>query len=340
MMRKNYLWLSAIALTLYGAIVFTACTSNEADPLEPAAKADINEVNFPDANFRKFLLEQNYGKDGILTAEEIREIHVMDVSEKEICSLKGIELFTALDTLNCSSNDITALDLSRNTALRNLDCSFCGMASLDVSGNKELRRLRCSFNQLTALDVTRNELLADLDCGFNDLTELDVSKNTVLKELGCHSNNLISIDVSRNLELYDLQCSNNEMPTIDVSMLTALTKLYCGGNQLTALDVSKNTALTRLYCEKNQLTVLDIPKNTALTALFLFRNNISGKSMDDLISSLPQNTSSESFMFGAIDNREGDEKNIVTPSQAAAAKQKGWSPVYWDDDEEEWIEIE
>ena len=62
--------------------------------------------------------------------------------------------------------------------------------------------------------------------------------------------------------------------------------------------------------------------------------------MDDLISNLPQNTSSESFMFGAIDNSEGDEKNIVTSSQAAAVRQKGWSPVYWDGDEEEWIEIE
>ena len=37
------------------------------------AKADveINSANFPDANFRNYLLDQEYGKDGIITDSEI-----------------------------------------------------------------------------------------------------------------------------------------------------------------------------------------------------------------------------------------------------------------------------
>ena len=32
----------------------------------------INEENFPDKNFRAVLMSQSYGKDGIITKEEIK----------------------------------------------------------------------------------------------------------------------------------------------------------------------------------------------------------------------------------------------------------------------------
>ncbi|MBO7068498.1 MAG: hypothetical protein J6W52_07455 [Bacteroidaceae bacterium] len=35
------------------------------------ADVEINETNFPDANFRSYLLAQTYGADGVLTEEEI-----------------------------------------------------------------------------------------------------------------------------------------------------------------------------------------------------------------------------------------------------------------------------
>lgn len=34
----------------------------------------INEENFPDENFRAYLMRQSYGKDGIITKEEIKNI--------------------------------------------------------------------------------------------------------------------------------------------------------------------------------------------------------------------------------------------------------------------------
>ena len=38
------------------------------------ADVTINETNFPDVNFRNYLLSQSYGKDGMLTDEEIAQI--------------------------------------------------------------------------------------------------------------------------------------------------------------------------------------------------------------------------------------------------------------------------
>ena len=46
-------------------------------PLAASAQGiEINETNFPDENFRSWLLEQNYGADGVITEAEIKGINV------------------------------------------------------------------------------------------------------------------------------------------------------------------------------------------------------------------------------------------------------------------------
>ena len=339
---------------------------------------DITSTNFPDTNFRRWIMEQDYGQDRMLTEDEIKIITSMDVSHKGISTLKGIEYFTSLDTLSCRSNQLTSLDVSKNTALIKLDCGANQLTSLDVSKNTALKYLSCSSNQLTTIDVSKNIALSWLDCRFNQLTSLDVSKNTALTELSCWSNQLTSLDVSNCTALTTLNCDFNQLTSLDVSNCTALTTLDCISNQLTSLDVSKNTALTRLWgysnqltsldvsknteltilnCHSNQLTSLDVSKNTALTTLHCFsnqltsldvsknteltilncqRNQIKGASMDAFIQSLPNMSTNPRFSL--IDNREGDEGNVCTKSQVAAAKAKGWTPLY--NNGSEWVEYE
>ena len=236
--------------------------------------AEINATNFPDANFRNYLLSQSYGEDGELTEDEIKSIISIKVVEKEIASLKGIEFFTALRTLYCENNQLTSLDVSKNTALNDLQCQNNQLTSLDVSKNTALISLDCYNNQLTTLDVTKNTALTSLSCYTNRLTSLDVSKNTALTKLHCHNNQLTSLDVSKNTALKTLYCHNNQLTSLDVSKNTALTTLYCYNNQLTSLDVSKNTALISLDCYNNQLTTHDVTKNTALTSLSCYTNQL------------------------------------------------------------------
>ena len=319
----------------------------------------IDETHFPDANFRNYLLSQSYGKDGVLTEAEIKGIASINVSEKNISSLKGIEYFTALTELSCNSNYLMALDVSKNTALTYLDCYSNRLTALDVSKNTALTYLDCYKNQLTALDVSKNTALTDLycyinqltaldvskntaltwlSCSINQLTALDVSKNTALTYLSCSSNQLTALDVSKNTALTWLSCSSNQLTALDVSKNTALTSLQCYRNQLTALDVSKNTALTSLECSSNQLTALDVSKNAALTYLACYNNVIRGKAMDNLISSLPQNTTNAPHDFYVYNNTESDEGNVCTKSQVTVVKAKGWTPLYYNGTE--WLEYE
>ena len=260
-------------------------TRSKVKPMEELViKVDMEEeLNIPDANFKKYLLENcDMNGDGRLTLSDVEAWNKdkylqkkFDLpSSKIIKSLKGIEYFTALTGLTCMDNSLTTLDVSKNTALEYLNCYRNQLTSLDVNGCTALTRLLCNGNQLTALDVSKNTALAGLECGRNQLTSIDVSRNTALTELDCYENQLTSIDVSKNTALTRLLCSGNQLTTLDVSKNTALRWLWCEDNQLTALDVSKNTALTQLRCYYNQLTTLDLSKNTALTELNCYKNQL------------------------------------------------------------------
>ena len=238
------------------------------------AGVTIDETTFPDENFRKWVLSQKYGKDGILTEEEIAKVESIDVAYQDIKSLKGIEYFTAMEYLLCGSEHLTEIDISKNTKLKWLRCSQSKLTSLDVSKNAALVELRCHNNQLTALDVSNNPLLENLDCESNKLTELDVTHNPALKYLSCYYNPLTSLDVSHNPALESLRCYELPLGTLDVTKNPALQSLVCTGMQLTTLDLSQNPELNYLSCDGNELTTLDITQNPKLYFLRCYGNKL------------------------------------------------------------------
>ena len=205
----------------------------------------INETNFPDENFRNWILSQEYGQDGVLTDAEIAEVTFIAIYEKNVQSLQGIEFFTALESLQCMRNQLTSLDVSKNTLLRVLGCDE---------------------NQLTSLDLSKNTLLMILDCSYNKLTSLDISTLTALESLQCHD------------------------------------------NQLTSLDVS-NTALVYIEC---------------------YRNQLKGTAMEAFVKGLPQITSGKEWDGLMYIVASEDEGNVMTNTQVAVAKAKGWNPHYYD----------
>ena len=160
--------------------------------------------------------------------------------------------------MDCSNNQLTELDVSKNTALTELYCNKNQLTKLDVSNNTALTTLYCASNKLTELDVSNNTALTSLYCASNKLTELDVSNNTVLTRFDFGWNQLTELNVSNNTALEYLNCEFNKLTELDVSNNTALTMLPCGANKLTKLDVSKNTELKWLDCRANQLTSLDV----------------------------------------------------------------------------------
>ena len=251
-----------------------------------AGYVEINETNFPDAKFRSFVKENlDKNKDDILDAGEIAAVKMIEANKMGIKSLEGVGFFTALKTLKCWDNELTGLDLSKNTALKNLQCSNSKLQSLDLSQNPNLTQLYCGRNPLTTLDLSKNAKLKVLNCsGFANrrtkLTELDLSQNTALESLDCSINELKQLNVSGCTALKKLSCSSNQLTTLDVSKNVNLTFLNCGSNQLTALDVSNNPKLEDLSCDYNSLTLLDLSKNPELEILSCRKNGFTSLDLD------------------------------------------------------------
>ena len=191
---------------------YSLTSSNQYEIKVCESGVEINEINFPDANFRSILLQTDQGKDGIFSKSEINGIKYLSLDSKGIYSLKGVEHFTSLIVLNCFGNQLTSLD---------------------------------------------------------------------------------------------------------VSNLTELTTLYCSINELTSLDLSKNTKLKELNCALNK---------------------IKGTAMDELIKSLPPNTTTEFYDFSVLAYDNTIDENVCTKEQAAAAKAKGWMPKFFDGTD--WLEYE
>ena len=205
--------------------------------LDETGDVRIDLAHFPDENFRDRVAFYCGKDDGdALSQDELNGVTELIIDHAYIKDLTGIELFPNLEKLDCKYNNLTRLDVSKNTKLTVLYCESNHLTSLDLSKNTELTELNCQDNQLTSLDLSKNTALTKLDCALNPLTSLDVSNNTALTYLNCNDNQLTSLDLSKN---------------------TALTKLGCHDNQLTSLDLSKNTALDTLDCSgnKRQITV-------------------------------------------------------------------------------------
>jgi hypothetical protein len=231
----------------------------------------------PDANFEQALIDLGYDTgvpNGLVVTANVNTITYLNVDGKNISDLTGIEDFTALTDLVCSSNQLTSLDVTQNTALTYLYCTSNQLTSLVVTQNTALTNLACVSNQLTSLDVTQSTALISLHCFSNQLTSLDVTQNTALTSLYCSSNQLTSLDVTQNTALITLHCSSNQLTSLNVTQNTTLTSLYSEANQLTSLDVTQNTALHSLLFLSNQLTSLDVTQNTALTHLSFAFNQL------------------------------------------------------------------
>ena len=263
--------------------------------------AIINATNFPDANFRSYLLGL-YPK-GYITQTDVNNCTTMNVSGKSISNLQGIKYFTALKELRCYNNPMTSLDVSGLTALTYLDCShpntYTGtkLTSLNVSGCTNLETLYCSSNNISSLSVS----------DFTNLKNLDCSYNTSLTTLNCYRNNLTTLNVAGCYALKELLCFENANLAAITGLIhcTAITYLDCEdcaitsltavknmgniatllarNNKLTSLEVtnksklktlrvSGNTTLTDLQCNNNDLTTLNVTGCTALKELRCYEN--------------------------------------------------------------------
>ena len=171
-----------------------------------SAGVAIDNTNFPDANFRTVVENFDTNKDGSLSDTEIAAVEAIDCYGKGISNLKGIEYFTSLDILWCADNQLTALDVSKNTALTDLDCRKNQLTSLDVS-NTNMDDLDCDDNiYQIVVGNDRTFDLSTLPGNFNVAKTSDWSGGTV-------SGNTLTVDSDQDSVTYKYDCGKDKQRT-------------------------------------------------------------------------------------------------------------------------------
>lgn len=271
----------------------------------------------PDDNFEQALIDLGYdygSPDNYVPTTNISTLKNLDVAGKNIFDLTGIEDFVGLDSLDCSLNKLSSLNISNNTNLKKLSCYSNYLTELDVHSDTLLISLSCGDNKLSTLDVSKNTNLVQLVCNGNALTELDVSENSELLILNCNSNHIAGsgLDLSKNTKLVQLFCSNNKLTTIDVTANTTLEEFVCASNYLSGLNVLNNAALVKLDCSLNYLTSLDVSGNVNLTELNCNTNQL--KSLNFSLNTLLRNLSCDNNQLTSLNVTSNDSLRTISAS--------------------------
>lgn len=199
-------------------------------------------VNIPDANFKSFLVNTiDENNDGEIQLSEAEKTFALDCSNQDIKDLTGIEAFKYLETLNCSSNELTLLKLN---------------------DNKFLKQLKCNNNQLSTLIADKIDLDL-LECSNNIFEEINLESFTSLKTLNCSSNKLKTLSLQNNTNLVDLNCNLNNITALNLIRNNVLEKILCKENQLEILDMgNKSNALIQEFdATNNNLNCITIDSN-------------------------------------------------------------------------------
>lgn len=293
----------------------------------------INNINFPDAALRSALSSYAKTYNGFLTLSEINNIKNLQLDDKGISSLKGIEYFPNLTYLYCNNNNLTELDISKNPKLKILYCNRNKLTQLDYSANEELSELYCNNNELQSLSGI-HPALTKLQCSGNKISTMTLNAPK-LTSLMCSKNKLTGLGSSHLPELKTLDCSSNQLTYLLIEDCTKLERLYCSSNKLKNLNVSTFASLVYLDCSNNELEYVNMSANTALKTAFVYSNKIK-ISMQTLINNLPEMTTWSSIYLEDLDNPE--EGNVVPFAKTMDARAKKWQPFYNKNDV--WTEYE
>lgn len=192
-------------------------------------KASVNiTADFTDANFRAAVYKEiKKTAPAPILDTDLTNIISLDVPDKSIASLAGIQHFANLKSLDCSGNQLTELPMLPDK-LESLACFGNRLKELPTLPDS-LQSLSCSRNQLTKLPTLPSGL-ENIHCSYNQLTALP-ELPTSLTTLICESNQL------------------TVLPTLPAS----LTMLDCESNQLTAVTLNSGATYVSIDVRYNYM---------------------------------------------------------------------------------------
>ena len=237
---------------------------------------DIANIEYEDCEEDGNFGSNNKGKGYLkLKKENIVLVENLNLAGCEISNISGLEGFTNLKVLNIANNNVSNVDVLKNTSLKDtlealnlnnnkLDNNqirelsvISNLKELYISGmgfssnNSDNIEFINSFTDLTYLDISNN--------GFNDISSLSL---TNLKYLNISSNEINDISIinqdDKYAHLHTLVANYNLLDDNDVTTIktrTSIKALGLAGNKITKIgDLKYLTNLEELSISSNYIT--------------------------------------------------------------------------------------
>jgi len=240
----------------------------------------------------------NLGDDAPIIAEQAAMVTHLDLQNRGITRLDGLQNFTGLQWLMLFNNNIEHAEPSVWPNLTFLHLGRNQISTIDVSRNPLLEQLGLFENQLERINVSNNLMLEVLDVAHNRLSTLDLHANTRLTALGVRDNLLTSLDLHQQPTLRILEARHNFMPSTAAlqfasgvtitnlqrfdfhpqhGMTRDVSEFFACENFLTAireyLDLDATEPITP--ADLQQITMLDVSdRNVTSLAGLLFMTNL------------------------------------------------------------------
>ena len=236
------------------------------------------KIYIPDTNLELALIELGYDDipDNYIDSNKVSEILFLDLNNKQLTDLTGLENFINLENLDLSSNQLTQVPIVNFTNLKSLNLNNNLFSVLDLSFNEKINSLNASNNSdLTCIKVgpllydnlpagyVADQASFELECncptltltsGFNSKAQTLCSgepMNTITYQLGGENVSAFVLD-SNSLPLGVTSSLNDNTITISG------TPFFDGSQDV--YNIVINTSNTNTNCSQVSKTVV-INKN-------------------------------------------------------------------------------
>jgi hypothetical protein len=177
-------------------------------------------------------------------------------------------------------NNITSLDLTKNTKLSYLTLYVVPIATVDLKNNSELTYLDCAESGLTSLNLVGKTKLETLFLGeCTKLKSLDISGCTALTKLQVTRTALTSLDVSSAKGLTTLLCSEIPLKMLDVGNLPENAKISTDDSLIRVTETYLMTRVTKLKSASNVQKGIQLTwgKVSGATGYLIYRKTQGGQ---------------------------------------------------------------
>lgn len=252
----------------WGVPKSTLCKSN------CEVESTTDEIVFFDGNLKSALFSYSptidLDSNGRISKAEANKVFTLDISNKGICNLEGLQYFKYLNELYCDSNKIESIDFIEELyRLRRIDCSHNRITAdyQFILGSNGIEYVDCSHNLIERLIIKSIYELDTLNCSFNDMISLEIGddyeyfRNLQYGRYGGYLKDNYGASVEY------LNCSNNKFTELGFSTCNYISFLDGSNNELLrTLDIS-NVYIHSVNFDRNDNNGLNV------CALDLFYNN-------------------------------------------------------------------